>query len=173
MAAAAALSKTIGTRAPFTASVSGKVQEEERRAIARDLHDDFGQSLAATTALAAVIENSAMPSRPDIVQDARAITKTQEHMMGALRSTLVRLHALPRGLGVRCVEPAFRVHQLPSKNGRPARRLKSPRATSIAAPLFVVAPLDTAPRESRDLFAIVSCNDRVASSRAQEDSRDR
>lgn len=69
------------------------VQEEERRAIARDLHDEFGQSLTATTALATVIENSATPDRPDIAQDARAIARTQERMMGTLRSTLVRLRS--------------------------------------------------------------------------------
>lgn len=89
---ASALRQTNSERIALMARLF-QVQEEERRAIARDLHDDFGQSLAATTALAAVIENSAMPNRPDIAQDARAITKTQEHMMGALRSTLVRLRS--------------------------------------------------------------------------------
>jgi signal transduction histidine kinase len=34
-----------------------------------------------------------MPDRPDIARDARAIAKTQERMMGALRTTLVRLRS--------------------------------------------------------------------------------
>jgi len=70
-----------------------QVQEEERRSIARDLHDEFGQALAATSALAAVIENNAPTDRPDIARDARAIAKTQRHMMDTLRSTLVRLRS--------------------------------------------------------------------------------
>lgn len=70
-----------------------QVQEEERRSLARDLHDEFGQALSATTALATVIESSALPDRPDIARDARAIAKTQEGLMGALRTTLVRLRS--------------------------------------------------------------------------------
>lgn len=70
-----------------------QVQEDERRSLARDLHDEFGQALTATTALATIIETSAMPDRPDIAADARAISKTQERLMKTLRSTLVRLRS--------------------------------------------------------------------------------
>lgn len=70
-----------------------QVQEEERRALARDLHDEFGQALAATSALAALIESGAPSDRPDIAQDARAISKAQTRMMDALRYTLVRLRS--------------------------------------------------------------------------------
>lgn len=89
---AAALRQTTSERLALTVRLF-QVQEEERRAIARDLHDEFGQALAATSALAAVIENNAMPDRPDIVRDARAIAKTQGQMMETLRSTLVRLRS--------------------------------------------------------------------------------
>jgi len=89
---AATLRQTNAERMALTARLF-QVQEEERRSIARDLHDEFGQALTATSALATVIEASAMPDRPDIAQDARAIAKTQEHMMGALRTTLVRLRS--------------------------------------------------------------------------------
>ncbi|MFA5958186.1 sensor histidine kinase [Hyphomicrobium sp.] len=89
---AATLRQTNSERMALTARLF-QVQEEERRSIARDLHDEFGQALSATTALATVIETSAMPDRPDIAQDARAIAKMQEHMMGALRTTLVRLRS--------------------------------------------------------------------------------
>ena len=68
-----------------------QVQEEERRALARDLHDEFGQALAATSALAELIESGAPADPPDIAQDARAITKAQRRMMESrLRYTLVR-----------------------------------------------------------------------------------
>jgi two-component system sensor histidine kinase UhpB len=70
-----------------------QVQEEERRSLARDLHDEFGQALTATSALAHLIETSAMPDRPDIAKDARTIAKAQQHMMETLRSTLVRLRS--------------------------------------------------------------------------------
>jgi len=70
-----------------------QVQEEERRALARDLHDEFGQSLTATKALAALIEESALPDREDIAADARAIGRTQNHMMETLRTTLVKLRS--------------------------------------------------------------------------------
>ena len=70
-----------------------EVQEEERRALARDLHDEFGQSLSATRALAALIEENALPDQNDIAEDARAISKAQSQMMTTLRTTLVRLRA--------------------------------------------------------------------------------
>jgi two-component system sensor histidine kinase UhpB len=70
-----------------------QVQEDERRSIARDLHDEFGQALAATAALATVIEAGAPADRPDIAKDARSITKAQKRMMDALRTTLVRLRS--------------------------------------------------------------------------------
>ncbi|WP_439541322.1 sensor histidine kinase [Hyphomicrobium sp.] len=70
-----------------------QVQEDERRALARDLHDEFGQALTATSALATLIESGAPADRPDIAKDARSIAKAQSHMMDALRSTLVRLRS--------------------------------------------------------------------------------
>jgi two-component system, NarL family, sensor histidine kinase UhpB len=89
---AATLRQTNFERMTLTARLF-QVQEEERRSIARDLHDEFGQALTAARALATVIESNATPDRPDIVQDARAIAKTQEQMMSALRTTLVRLRS--------------------------------------------------------------------------------
>ncbi len=89
---AATLRQTSSERLALTARLF-QVQEDERRAIARDLHDEFGQALAATSALAAVIETTAMQDRPDIAKDAQAIAKTQKHMMETLKSTLVRLRS--------------------------------------------------------------------------------
>ncbi|MBS0252180.1 MAG: sensor histidine kinase [Proteobacteria bacterium] len=86
------LKQTNSERIALTARLF-QVQEEERRALARDLHDEFGQALTATTALAAIIETRAIPERPDIAHDARAIAKTQEYLMKILRTTLVRLRS--------------------------------------------------------------------------------
>jgi two-component system sensor histidine kinase UhpB len=69
-----------------------EVQEEERRALARDLHDEFGQCLTATLAFAASIEAGAM-DRPDLAEDARAISKTARRMMTTLREALARLRS--------------------------------------------------------------------------------
>jgi two-component system sensor histidine kinase UhpB len=70
-----------------------QVQEEERRALARDLHDEFGQCLTATAALAASIETGAAPERPDLVDDARAIGRVTRQMMATLRGALARLRS--------------------------------------------------------------------------------
>jgi signal transduction histidine kinase len=70
-----------------------QVQEEERRALARDLHDEFGQCLTATVALATLIEASAAEGRDEIAEDARKITSMQKRMMATLRSALVRLRS--------------------------------------------------------------------------------
>lgn len=89
---AAKLFETNAERRALTARLF-QVQEEERRALARDLHDEFGQSLTATRALASLIETSAPPDRQDIVDDARSIGRIQIKMMEVLRTTLVRLRS--------------------------------------------------------------------------------
>lgn len=69
-----------------------EVQEEERRALARDLHDEFGQCLTATVAFAASIEAGAA-DRADLVEDARSITRVAKRMMTTLREALARLRS--------------------------------------------------------------------------------
>ena len=69
-----------------------QVQEDERRALARDLHDEFGQCLAGASALAGSIEAGAA-DRPDLAADARAIAAATRRMMASLKEALVRLRS--------------------------------------------------------------------------------
>jgi signal transduction histidine kinase len=66
-------------------------QEDERRHLARELHDEFGQNLTAIAALAASIEKSAERACPDIGAEARILSQISMDMMKSLRGTLLRL----------------------------------------------------------------------------------
>ena len=77
------LATTHAARASLTRRLF-QVQEDERRALARDLHDEFGQCLAATSALAGSIQAGAA-DRPDLAADARAIAAAARRMMASLR----------------------------------------------------------------------------------------
>jgi len=89
---AARLAQTTAERAALTKRLF-EVQEEERRALARDLHDEFGQCLTAAMAFAASIEAGAAADRPDLAEDARAIARIASRMMTTLRETLSRLRS--------------------------------------------------------------------------------
>ena len=88
----ARLSQTTAQRVALTNRLF-QVQEEERRALARDLHDEFGQCLAAVGALATVIEMESKQDRPDLAKDARSIIDTSRRMTGTLRGALARLRS--------------------------------------------------------------------------------
>jgi len=66
-------------------------QEEERRVLARELHDEYGQNLAAITALAASIEKSLEVAAPDIAAEASSVGQIAGGMLHSLRGTLRRL----------------------------------------------------------------------------------
>lgn len=67
-----------------------QVQDEERRVLARDLHDAFGQYLTAAGVVAASIEAGAA-DRIDLAEDAKAIARITAEMSDILRSALARL----------------------------------------------------------------------------------
>jgi signal transduction histidine kinase len=68
-----------------------EVQDEERRHLARELHDEFGQSLSAIAAQAAAATYTAERECAPLSEECRSISRTTAHMMETLRGTLVRL----------------------------------------------------------------------------------
>lgn len=69
-----------------------EVQEEERRALARDLHNEFGQCLTASIAFASSIKARAS-DRPDLATDADAVIRTAKRKMMSLREALAQLRS--------------------------------------------------------------------------------
>ena len=67
------------------------VQDEERRHLARELHDEFGQSLTAIAAQAAAAAHTAQHRCPPLFEECRGISRTTAGMMETLRGALVRL----------------------------------------------------------------------------------
>ncbi|MDD5322382.1 MAG: histidine kinase [Methylococcales bacterium] len=67
------------------------IQEEERRYLARELHDEFGQCLAAINAVAASISQTATYECPALVPEGKNISRIADHMMESLRGLLTRL----------------------------------------------------------------------------------
>ena len=67
------------------------IQEEERRFLARELHDEFGQCLAAINAVAASIAQTAEEQCPALVGDADHISRITQHMLDSVRNLLKRL----------------------------------------------------------------------------------
>jgi signal transduction histidine kinase len=67
------------------------VQDQERRHLARELHDEFGQSLTAIAAQAAAAAHTAERECPPLFEECRGISRTTAGMMETLRGALVRL----------------------------------------------------------------------------------
>ncbi|WOJ90974.1 histidine kinase [Methylocapsa polymorpha] len=66
-------------------------QEEERRHLARELHDEFGQNLAAINAIAASVGATAKIACPELMPEAVSLSQIAMNMMNELRNTLARL----------------------------------------------------------------------------------
>jgi signal transduction histidine kinase len=67
------------------------LQDDERLHLARELHDEFGQSLAAIRALAASIRQSAAQDCPPLLGECDGIARTAADMTETLRGALFRL----------------------------------------------------------------------------------
>lgn len=67
------------------------LQELERRTLARELHDEFGQCLAAINAVATSIKQSVTTQAPELRDDVEHIGRITQHMLTGVRSMLGRL----------------------------------------------------------------------------------
>ncbi|OIQ63051.1 signal transduction histidine-protein kinase/phosphatase DegS [mine drainage metagenome] len=84
------LSATLAERNALTRKLIA-VQDEERRHLARELHDEFGQSLTAIAAQAAAAAHTAERECPPLLEECRGISRMTAGMMETLRGALVRL----------------------------------------------------------------------------------
>ena len=67
------------------------VQDDERCHLARELHDEFGQCLAAISAMTASGAQLARARAPELLPEFEHISRTVRHMMDIVRSALLRL----------------------------------------------------------------------------------
>lgn len=88
MAAALMQSKTENR---YLAQQSLKIQEQERRNLARELHDELGQSLSAIKAVAVSMDKNPMGEVESIRNGTKAIISFSEHMYEVARDMMQRL----------------------------------------------------------------------------------
>lgn len=84
------LQKTLSDRNKLALKLVN-TQEQERRHLTRELHDEFGQSLAGLAAIASSITQTAEKQCPQLVTESKSIGRISTHMMELLRGMLIRL----------------------------------------------------------------------------------
>jgi signal transduction histidine kinase len=84
------LSKATSERAELARRLVD-TQEQERRHIARELHDEIAQKLSALNAHAACLRTRAQRDAPGLVEEARELERTVSRLMISLRRTLTYL----------------------------------------------------------------------------------
>lgn len=87
------LQQTIGEQRQLSARLLG-VREEERRHLARELHDEFGQCLTSIQAEAAYADDLAKAHLPDLEPSTGAILRTTAHMLEVLQQMLRQLRPI-------------------------------------------------------------------------------
>lgn len=90
------LAQSMEERAALTRRLL-EIRSDERRALARELHDEFGQNLTAILAFANTIEMTSAQDKKgrEAAQDARMISQATHRIMACLRDTLNRLRHPP------------------------------------------------------------------------------
>lgn len=87
---AASLEKSIAQRSELSRKLVD-AQEQERHYVARELHDEFGQCLAAINAIAAGVSQTAAAEKSALAGEGEKLGRIAGHMMQALRDILNRL----------------------------------------------------------------------------------
>jgi len=68
-----------------------EIQEEERRHLAQELHDELGQTIAAIKAVAVAISNSKEPNKEHIDSSVKTIIQYSDHIYQVAKSMMHRL----------------------------------------------------------------------------------
>lgn len=69
-------------------------QEQERRYLTRELHDEFGQSLAGLAAVASLMTQTTEKEYPQLVKESKSIEQITAHMMSQLKNLLIQLRPI-------------------------------------------------------------------------------
>ena len=87
------LEKTLADRNQLALQLVN-TQEEERRYLTRELHDEFGQSLAGLTAIASSITQTAEKECPQLVKESQNVGEITTQMMELLKNMLTQLRPI-------------------------------------------------------------------------------
>jgi signal transduction histidine kinase len=95
------LTRSNAARAALTARLI-RLQEDERRELAHELHEEFGQCVTALGAVSASLRHSAVTSNKVTEADVVPLELGVEHMLSSLRGMLKRMSLPPlEGQGLR------------------------------------------------------------------------